>query len=190
MLLCVLRVCTHYFSRFLEIKRLPLRVLRMDNYSCPNSKKNWDRTTTMSDLRKMKRETSDLKKSGKPQKKSGNSGPTPLERGWLRGWNHGKLVNNFSHESDVTSLLPTASTTPYFLRSSDPSANFFARPSARTFPLCSILMFGRLSFADHRRAFFSLGDFSTDLFWKTSTRFDLRETFITTFTFSLAVYSC
>ena len=31
-------------------------------------------------------------------------------------------------------LLPTASVTPYFLRSSDPSANFFARPSARTFP--------------------------------------------------------
>ena len=31
-------------------------------------------------------------------------------------------------------LLPTASVTPYFLRSSDPSANFFARPSARPFP--------------------------------------------------------
>jgi len=31
-------------------------------------------------------------------------------------------------------------------------------------PSCSILFFGRLSFADHRRAFFSSGDFSTDLF--------------------------
>ena len=96
-----------------------------------------------------------------PKKKSGNSGPTPLERGWLRGWNHGKLVNNFSHESDVTSLLPTASTTPYFRRSSDPSANFFARPSARTFPFLFdfdlreiffrrppslVLFFGRLQF--------------------------------------------
>jgi len=30
-------------------------------------------------------------------------------------------------------LLPTASVKPYFLRSSDPSANFFARLSARTF---------------------------------------------------------
>ena len=56
-------------------------------------------------------------------------------------------------------------------------------------PSCSFLIFGRLSSADHRRAFFSQsGDFSTDLFWTTSTRFDLRETFITTFTFSLAVY--
>ena len=40
------------------------------------------------------------------------------------------------------------------------------------------------------RAFFSLGHFSTDLFWTTSTRFDFRETCITTFTFSLAVYFC
>jgi len=31
-------------------------------------------------------------------------------------------------------LLLTASVTPYFLRSSDPSANFFARPSARPVP--------------------------------------------------------
>jgi len=31
-------------------------------------------------------------------------------------------------------LLPTASATPYFLRSSDPSANLFARPSTRPFP--------------------------------------------------------
>ena len=54
-------------------------------------------------------------------------------------------------------------------------------------PSCSILIFGRLSFADHPRAFFSSGDFSTDLFWSTSTRFDLRKTFITTI-FSLAVY--
>ena len=32
-------------------------------------------------------------------------------------------------------LLPTASATPYFLRSSDPSANFVARPSTKTLPL-------------------------------------------------------
>jgi len=57
-------------------------------------------------------------------------------------------------------------------------------------PSCSIMIFGRLSFADHSRAFFSSGDFSTDLFWTTSTRFDFRETFITTFTFSLVVYFC
>jgi len=31
-------------------------------------------------------------------------------------------------------LLPTASVMPYFLRSSDPTANFFARPSASPFP--------------------------------------------------------
>jgi len=30
-------------------------------------------------------------------------------------------------------LLPTASATPYFQRSSDPSSNFFARPSTRPF---------------------------------------------------------
>jgi len=33
-----------------------------------------------------------------------------------------------------------------------------------------------------------LGDYSTDIFWTTSTWFDLLETFIITFTFSLAVY--
>ena len=31
-------------------------------------------------------------------------------------------------------ILPTGSATPYFLRSSDPEANFFARPFARPFP--------------------------------------------------------
>jgi len=36
--------------------------------------------------------------------------------------------------STPVTLLPTAGATPYFLRASDPSANFFARPSARTFP--------------------------------------------------------
>jgi len=45
-------------------------------------------------------------------------------------------------------------------------------------PSCSMLIFGRLSFADHPRAFFSSGDFSTDLFWTTSTRFDLWDTFM------------
>ena len=53
-----------------------------------------------------------------------------------------------------------------------------------------ISTFWRPSFADHPRAFFSLGDYSTVFFWTTSTRFDLRETFITTFTFSLAVDFC
>ena len=57
-------------------------------------------------------------------------------------------------------------------------------------PSCSILIFGRLSFADHPRALFSSGDFSTDLFWTTSTRFDLWETFITIVTFSLSFYFC
>ena len=33
-----------------------------------------------------------------------------------------------------------------------------------TSPCCSILTFGRLSFADHPRAFFSSGDYSTTLF--------------------------
>ena len=67
-------------------------------------------------------------------------------------------------------LLPTASVTPYFLRSSDPSANFFARPCARTFsflldfdiretffrrPPSRVLFFGRLQ----NRRF--LDDFNT-----------------------------
>ena len=55
-------------------------------------------------------------------------------------------------------LLPTTSTTPYFLHASDPSVNFFARPS------CSILTSGRLPFVNHPRAFFSSGDYSTALF--------------------------
>ena len=55
-------------------------------------------------------------------------------------------------------LLLTTSATPYFLRASDPSANFFARPS------CSIWTFGRNPFADCPRAFFSSGDYSTNLF--------------------------
>jgi len=45
-----------------------------------------------------------------------------------------------------SSLLPTASATPYFQRSSDPLANFFARPSARTFPF--------LLYFDLRETFF------------------------------------
>jgi len=58
-------------------------------------------------------------------------------------------------------LLPTASATPFFLRSSDPSADFFARPSSRTFhfllnfdlrgtffhrPPSRVLFFGRLQY--------------------------------------------
>jgi len=57
-------------------------------------------------------------------------------------------------------------------------------------PSCSILTFGRLSFADHTRAFSSSGDYSTVHLWTTSTRFGLRETFITSFTFPLSVYFC
>ena len=57
-------------------------------------------------------------------------------------------------------------------------------------PSCSILAFRRPAFADHPRAFFSSGDYSTVLLWTTSTRFDLQETFITTFTFSPAVCFC
>jgi len=77
-------------------------------------------------------------------------------------------------------LLVTVSATPYFLRSSDPSTNFFARPSARPFPFLLDFDLGRLSFTDHIRAFCSSGDYSTVLFWATSTLFDLEETFITT----------
>jgi len=58
-------------------------------------------------------------------------------------------------------VLLTASVMPYFLRSSDPFANFFARPSARTFPFLldfdlretffrrppsRVLFFGRLQY--------------------------------------------
>jgi len=57
-------------------------------------------------------------------------------------------------------------------------------------PSCSILTFRRLSFAHHTRAFFSSGDYSTVLLWMNSTRFNLQENFITTFTFSPAVYFC
>ena len=57
-------------------------------------------------------------------------------------------------------------------------------------PSCLILTFDRLSFADHTHAFFSSGDYSTVLLWMNSTRFNLQENFITTFTFSPAVYFC
>jgi len=50
-------------------------------------------------------------------------------------------------------------------------------------PSCSILNFRRPSIAEHPRASFSSSDHSTALFWTTSTRFDLRETSVTTFTF-------
>ena len=73
----------------------------------------------------------------------------------------------------------TASALSYFLRASGHSPNFFACPS----PSCLILTFGRPSFADHPRAFFSSGDYSTALFWTNPTRFDLRETSVTIFKF-------
>ena len=72
----------------------------------------------------------------------------------------------------------------YFSKSDNKSNHHHPSPS------CLILIFGRLSFADHPRAFFSSGDFSTDLFWTTSIRVDLWETLITSFTFSLPVYFC
>jgi len=50
-------------------------------------------------------------------------------------------------------------------------------------PSRSILTFRRPSFADHPCAFFCSGGYNTALFWTTSTRFDLRETSVTTFTF-------
>jgi len=74
-------------------------------------------------------------------------------------------------------LLPTASAMPYFLRASDHWTNFFARPS----PSCSILTFRRPSFADHPRAFFSSGDYSTALCRTTPTQFDLRKTSVITY---------
>jgi len=55
-------------------------------------------------------------------------------------------------------LLPTTSAMPYFLRASDPSANFFARPS------CSILTSWRIPFADYSRTIISSGDYSINLF--------------------------
>jgi len=63
-----LPVCTPYFPRFFWDRTSPTKFLRLDNYCCPNSKKKWDRTTIMSDLKKMKGETSDLKKKWKPPK--------------------------------------------------------------------------------------------------------------------------
>jgi len=73
-----------------------------------------------------------------------------------------------------TPVAPTVRVTPYFLRSSYPSANFFALPQD-PFPSCLILTFRKLSFVDQTRAFFSSGDYGTILlelaaqyqdFWK------------------------
>ena len=58
----------------------------------------------------------------------------------------------------------------------------------RTSPSCLILTFGRPSFADHPRAFISSGDYSTALFWTTPTRFDLRETSVTTLHFFFGLF--
>ena len=58
-------------------------------------------------------------------------------------------------------------------------SDFFARPC----PSCSILTFGRPSFADHPRAFFSSGDYSTALCRTTPTQFDLRKTSVITYKF-------
>jgi len=48
----------------------------------------------------------------------------------------------------------------------------------------------KVSFADHPRAFFSSGDYSTALFRTTPTRFDLRETSVTTFRFFFVGLFC
>jgi len=90
-------------------------------------------------------------------------------------------------------LLPTASATPYFLCSSEPSANFFARPVARPFPFLLEFDLRETFFRrPHSRVLFfgRLQPGGTVLLWTTSTRFDLRETFITIFTFFLSVYFC
>jgi len=55
-------------------------------------------------------------------------------------------------------------------------------------PSCLILTFRKLFFADHPHVFFPSGDYRTDPFWTTSTRFDLQQTFITTLTFSPVVH--
>ena len=85
-----------------------------------------------------------------------------------------------------TSVDPTvtASATLNFLRTTDHSAIFFARTS----PSCLILTFWRPSFADHPRTFFSSGDYSTALFGTTTTRFDLRETSVTTLYFLFGLF--
>jgi len=51
------------------------------------------------------------------------------------------------------------------------------------FPFLLDLTFGRPSFADHLRTFFSSEEYSTALFRTTPTQFDLRETSVTTFKF-------
>jgi len=68
-----------------------------------------------------------------------------------------RCYSSRAHSTPVP-LLPTTSATPYFLRASDPSANFFARPSY------SILTSGRIPFADYSRTIFSSGDYFTNLF--------------------------
>ena len=82
-------------------------------------------------------------------------------------------------------LLLTTSATPYFLRASDPSLNFFARPC------CSILTFGRPPFADHPSVFFSSGDYSTTLLgWLQHSLNFGRILSQPQFTFSLARVCC
>jgi len=78
---------------------------------------------------------------------------------------NGKLVDNFSPESDVTSLQDPVTSRPYLdtsLLDFDLLETFFRRPSSR------VLFFGRLQY----RSF--LDDSNT---------YDLRETSVTTFTF-------
>jgi len=83
-------------------------------------------------------------------------------------------------------------------------SNIHALLSARVRPLGELfrspfpflLDFERPSFADHPRAFFSSGDYSTALFRTTPTQFDLRATSVTTYKFFfvglflLRPYSC
>jgi len=87
----------------------------------------------------------------------------------------------YSSDATGTPVDPTTNSKRHALLSARvrPLGELLRCPS----PSCSILTFGRPSFADYPRTFFSSGDYSTALFRTTPTQFDLRKTCVTTFKF-------
>jgi len=80
------RLCTTLYTMS-HCTQVTTRPRRQKLHSgCPRTGRFPTLRTTMSDRRKMKWETSGFKKIGEnPKKNSGNSGLTPVARGWLQG---------------------------------------------------------------------------------------------------------
>jgi len=103
--------------------------------------------------------------------------------------NCASAVRDISARAKGTPVAPTADSKRNALLSALfwPFRELLRSPLRKNLPLPARLWYSGnfLSQTTLTRSYFS-----TDLFWTTSTRFDLRETLITNFAFSFAVYFC